>query len=118
MEKKLPPHELRYDDLIGVVTINLKDKEDFNTFASGIAGYNPERFEAVALKVFIEHKPIVTIYALDKEIVTGSLKKDKKPVHKFKIEMNFEELFGKFRKFSFTVVTGDYNIEEMEVVNK
>lgn len=118
MEKKLPPHEIRYDDLIGVVTINLRNGQNFNAFASGLAGYNAERFEAVALRVFIEHKPIVTIYALDREIVTHDLKKSKKPVHKFKMEMDFEQLFSCFRKFNFTVVTGDYNIEDMEVVNK
>ncbi len=38
-------------------------------------------------------------------------------VHKFKMEMSFEELFSKFRNMNFTVVTGEHNIENMQVIN-
>lgn len=117
-EKKLPPSETRYDDLIGVVSANINEQEDFNAFASELANYNPERFKAIALRVFIENKPIVTLYAIDLERQKRHPENEKVPVHKFKFEMSLEKLFSKMRHFNFTLTTGNYDIEKMEVINK
>jgi hypothetical protein len=114
---QLPPSETRYDDLIGVVSINLQEGEDLNLLASRIAIYDPTRFEAVALRVYIQNQPIVTLYAIDKQMQQQKDEQEKLLVHKFKMEMTFEELFSKFRNFNFTVTTGQHNIEQMEVVN-
>jgi hypothetical protein len=114
---QLPPSETRYDDLIGVVSINLKEGEDLNLIASRIAIYDPERFEAVALRVYIQQQPVVTLYAMDKQMQDRTGEDGKLLVHKFKMEMSFEELFSIFRNFNFTVTTGQYNIEQMEVIN-
>jgi hypothetical protein len=114
---QLPPSETRYDDLIGVVSVNLPEGEDLNHVASKIAIYDPTRFEAVALRVFIQNMPIVTLYAIDKQMQQRTDDNGKLMVHKFKMEMSFEELFSKFRNINFTLVTGEHHIENMEVIN-
>lgn len=114
---QLPPSETRFDDLVGVVSINLKEGEDLNLIASRMAIYDPDRFEAVALRVFVQHQPIVTLYATDKQMQQPTSEGGKLLVHKFKMEMSFEELFSKFRNFNFTVTTGQHSIEHMEVIN-
>ncbi|HET6243035.1 MAG: hypothetical protein H0V01_09445 [Bacteroidetes bacterium] len=118
-KKELPPYETRYNDLVGVVSINLDNNmDDFNEFASALFHYNPERFKAVALKVFIENNPIVTLYALDLERQKKHPEREKLPVHKFKFQMSLDQLFSKLKRFNFTVTAGNYSIEKMEVINK
>lgn len=116
-EKKMPPNETRYNDLAGIVSINLGEHEDFNIFASELAHYSPDRFKAIALKVFIEKEPIITLYARDKwnsePTVSGKM-----PVRKFKIRMGLEEFFKKMQQCNFLVTTGEVDIEDMEVVNR
>jgi TATA-box binding protein (TBP) (component of TFIID and TFIIIB) len=118
-EKKLPPNEMRFNDMTGIVSINLKENENFNQFASQLANYNPDRFEAVALKFYVENKPVVTIYAYDKLWdETHSNLNNKMPVHKFKVELGLQEFFALFSKCNFIVTKGDFDIEDMEVINK
>lgn len=114
----LPPKETRFTYLNGIVSINLNDKQNFNDLGAELTGYNTERFEAVALRVFIENTPLVTVYAIDKFKQVKPDFKGKLPVHKFKKEMSFDELFYKLKNVNFTVTTGEYDIEDMEVVNK
>lgn len=116
MEKILQPYEIRHDDLIGTISVNID--ESFNAFGSALAGYDENRFEAIALRVFIEKNPIITLYALDKERAKRPGADGKLPVHKFKIEMSFDDFFLRFKQFDFTVSSGNYNIEDMEVINK
>ena len=114
----LPHHESKGKDLMGVVSINLEDGQDFNALGASLTGYDPEHFEAVALRVFIENTPVVTVYALDKNRASRPGNGDKLPVRKFKKEISFDDLFFTLRQVNFTVSTGEYNIDEMEVVNK
>lgn len=114
---QLPPSETRYDDLIGVVSVNLPAGEDLNSVATKMAIYDATRFEAVALRVYIQHLPVVTLYAIDKQMQQRTNETGKLLVHKFKMEMSFEELFSKFRNINFTLVTGEHSIENMEVIN-
>jgi hypothetical protein len=119
MEKEALPHETRFNDIEGVVSLNFRDRENFNFIGRAMAGYDAERFEAIALRVYYEAvSPIVTLYAIDKLRKQNSSDPDKLPVHKFKMQMTFEELFSYFKQFDFTVATGDYKLENMEVVNK
>lgn len=117
-EKKLPPHEMHYSDLTGIVSLKLGDQRDFNKLGAELAGYDESRFEAVALKVFIEHTPVVTLYAIDKDRDQKNENKDKMLVRKFKMEMSLDDLFFKLKHVNFTVTTGEYDIDNMEVVNK
>jgi hypothetical protein len=116
-EKKLPPKETRYNDLVGVVSINLEDSQDFNSLGASLAGYSPSRFQAVALRVYMENSPVITVYALDKERQKNAVN-GKLPVHKFKIEMSLDELFYRIKNINFTVTEGDYDIDNMEIINK
>jgi hypothetical protein len=117
-DKKLPPKETRYNDLVGVVSINLEDRQDFNSLGASLAGYNPSRFQAVALRVYMENSPVITVYALDKEKQKTMGEGQKMPVHKFKIEMSLDELFYRIKNINFTVTDGDYDLDNMEVINK
>jgi hypothetical protein len=113
----LPPNETRFDDLNGIVSVNFKENENFNTIAASLTGYDPTRYEAVALRVFIyEHNPVITLYAIDKEKQPFSLRHEKLPVKKFKMETTFEEIFKKFKSLNFTLTAQDYHLEDMEVV--
>jgi hypothetical protein len=103
--------------LVGVVSVNFKENETFNSLASRIAGYNPERFEAVALKVYIEQSPVVTIYAVDKQKELSNTG-EKLPVKKFKLSLSLEEFAALFSSLNFTATTGEYDIDNMEVINR
>lgn len=118
MEGTLPHHETSGKDLMGVVSINLNDGQDFNELGASLAGYDPANFEAVALRVFIENTPIVTVYARDKNRDARNDGHKRMPVKKFKKEMSFDDLFFKLRQVNFTVSTGEHNIDDMEVINK
>lgn len=118
MNKQLPPSELRFHDLSGVVAINLHEREDFNLVASRLAGYDPARMEAVAFRVYIQYAPVVTIYAVDKENQYQLNERGKLPVHKFKLETSIEALFAHFKQLNFTVTTGEHGIENMEVIDE
>ncbi len=84
-----------------------------------IDDYNPDRFEAVAIRLFAGKETIVTIYALDKTRQENSTSKEKLPVKKFKLEhISVRELLQFFEEFNFTLSSGNYDLEDMEVINK
>ena len=103
---------------MGVISINLNDGQDFNALGASLVGYDPTNFEAVALRVFIENTPVVTVYARDKHRDSRKDGHEKMPVRKFKREMSFDDLFFKLKQVNFTVSTGEQSIDDMEVVNK
>lgn len=118
MNGTLPHHETSGKDLMGVVSINLDNGQDFNELGASLAGYDPASYEAVALRVYIENTPIVTVYARDRHRDARPDGHTRMPVRKFKKEMSFDDLFFKLRQVNFTVSTGEYNIDDMEVINK
>lgn len=118
MEKKLPPNETRYSDLIGVISINLDENTSFNEFASELAGYDASAYEAVAIRVYFENSPVITVYAKFKTETISSENGSKLRVRKFKKEISLDQFFNKLNSWNFTVTAGNYDIENMEVVNK
>lgn len=82
--------------------------------------YNPDRFEAIAMRLFAGRETIVTIFALDKTRQENSSDTNGKlPVKKFKIEfVSVKEVFDFFEEFNFTISSGNYNLEDMEIINK
>lgn len=88
--------------------------------AQYIDDYNPDRFEAVAIRLFAGKETIVTIYALDKiRQESSTADSNKLPVKKFKLEqVSVRELLQFFDEFNFTLSSGNYNLEDMEVLNK
>lgn len=84
-----------------------------------IAGYNPDRMEAIAVRLFVGKETLITVYALDKSRQElSSTDPEKLPVKKFKIEhLRADELFQFFSEFNFTLSTGSYDLEDMQVIN-
>jgi hypothetical protein len=119
MKKNMPPVETRFKDLSGNISVNLVDQMNFTELASKLAGFNPDRFDAIAVRVFIEKGLQVTIYALDKSRQDNSSKTDKLPVHKFKLDgVNLSAIMPMIQQLNFTLTTGEFNLEDMEVINK
>jgi len=120
MKKKRQHFETREHDLTRHASVDLYEK-DFNLLGSRLANYNPDRFDAVALKVFIkEGKPIVTLFALDKykQDEFSSYPKDKLPVKKFKINIEWSSLIASVKQFDFVVSNNAYDIDDILVINK
>lgn len=118
MEKKLPPNETRYNDLAGVISLNIGNNKSFTEFAAEIAGFDANAYEAVAMRVYIENSPVATIYARHKNEQVDSMNGNKLKVHKFKKEIDLNDFFSRVSEWNFTVTNGEYDIETMEVVNK
>ena len=110
-----------HHDISGGFTVKLRDNLSLDDICmENVPDYNRDRFEAVALRLFAGKEVIVTIYAIDKERQEGSnFNGDKIPVKKFKIEnVNVSKFFEWFREFNFTINTGNYKMEDLEVINK
>jgi hypothetical protein len=103
--------------LTGFLSVTFKPGDEFNTFCSRLAGYNVERFEAVALRFFSGEETIITIFAADK-MKMGTSPDGHLPVHKFKIQCSLDEFFREIRQMNFTISTTKHDMWEMEVVNK
>ena len=115
--------DVPYDqhDISGGITVKLRDDLSLDDICMDyIPEYNRDRFEAVALRLFAGKEVIVTIYALDKQRQEGSnFNADKMPVKKFKLEnVGVAKIFEWFQEFNFTINTGNYHLEDIEVVNK
>lgn len=103
--------------MTGVVSVTFRDSDDFNALCCRLAGYNSERFRAVALRFYAGEETIITIYAQDKgkKVTNGE---DHLPVHKFKVEISFEKFFNEIRQMNFTISDHQFKLPEMEVINK
>jgi hypothetical protein len=115
--------QVPYDhhDNSGGITVKLRNGLSLDDIcAESLPDYNRDRFEAVALRLFAGKETICTIYALDKQRQEGSnFNPEKLPVKKFKIEnVSIAALFNWFDEFNFTISTGNYNLEDIEVINK
>ncbi|MBA2422561.1 MAG: hypothetical protein H0V61_04985 [Chitinophagales bacterium] len=105
------------DVMAGFVSVTFKENDDFNIFCARVAGYNAERFEAVALRFFTGEETIITIYARDKSRKTTS-DEHHLAVHKFKILQSMEEFFKEIRQMNFTISNSQFDMWDMEVTNK
>ena len=105
----------------GGIHVTLQDGQTLDDFCMQyIDEYNPDRFEAIAFRLFAGRETIVTVFALDKiRLENTSDLNGKLPVKKFKIELSsVQEVLSFFDEFNFTVSSGNYNLEDMEVINK
>src|SRR4051812_21022641 len=85
MEQEL---HFEHGDLTGEISVTLKKDQSLDELCSKyIYDYNQDRFDAVALRVFIGKEVIVTLYAADKARQGDSTRDPEKiPVKKFKVE--------------------------------
>jgi hypothetical protein len=115
--------QVPYDhhDISGGITVKLREDLSLDDICmQNIPDYNRDRFEAIALRLFAGKEVIATMYVLDKERQEGSnYDPDRLPVKKIKMEnVSVSKLFDWFEEFNFTINTGNYNLEDMQVINK
>ncbi|MBA3647116.1 MAG: hypothetical protein H0W62_00970 [Chitinophagales bacterium] len=117
--KKRQPIETKEHDLTGVGSLDLLN-HDFNMFASKLANYNPDRYEAMALKVFVQKgKLILTLFAIDKlKQEQSNYPKDKLPVRKFKLNIVWDEFIRHIKGLDLIVTNEAYDIQDMLIINK
>lgn len=106
--------------ITGGISVKLKNNTTLEDFCvKHVPTYDPDRFEAIALRLFSGSETIVTIYALDKSRQEGSnYNPDKIPVKKFKIHTDPASVFDFFEEYNFTLQVGNYEITDMEIINK
>lgn len=118
---KTEPIPFAHHGISGGIAAKLKNNTTLDDFCKKyIPNYDPDRFEAIALRFFSGKETIVTVYALDKYRQEGTTyHPDKIPVKKFKIlNVSAAEFFHIFEELNFTLSTGNYSITDMEVINK
>ena len=106
--------------LSGFADAKLKEAETLDTVCSSlIPNYNIARYEAIAIRVYLGKETNLTIYALDKDHHGSAIVgKSKLPVKKFKLQIDISEFIQKFSNINFTISTGHFDLEDMEVENK
>jgi len=109
------------EDVSGNLTVKMANGQTLDDLcAHYIPDYNRDRFEALAIRVFVGDETVITIYAVDKPRQEGStFGNGKIPVKKFKLTtLPLSELFSYCESFNCTLSTGNYPLEDMEVINK
>lgn len=109
------------DELSGILTLRLKSGKTLDEFCErNFDNYNSDQFEAIAIRVFYGKELVVTLYALDKVRQEGTnYNINKIPVKKFKkTTLGLADLLTFIEEFNFTLSSGNYPIEDMEVINK
>ena len=118
MEKAL---NFKHGDLAGGLSITLANDLSLDDFCyDHVQDYNRDRFEAIAIRVLLGKETIITVYAIDRPRQEGeNYDLGKIPVKKFKLtEVEASELFSYCESLNFTLSTGNFSIEDMEVINK
>ena len=108
-------------DLSGEIAVTLANKQTLEDFCiEHLPEYNQQRFEAVAIRFFVGKETIITVYAIDKVRQKDSdLIEKKMAVKKFKIStLTVIDLFSYCTSLNFTLTTGKYPLDSMEVMNK
>lgn len=109
------------DHLTGKLTLTFKADKSFSDFCEKhFENFYPDQFEAVAIRVYQATETVITLYALDKNKQEGSnFNPDKMPVRKFKSSaITINEIMPYVLEFNFTLSSGNYELEDMEVFNK
>jgi hypothetical protein len=107
--------------LKGFLSLKLKGGKSLDQFCErNFENYNADQFEAVAIRLFYGAEIVVTLYALDKVRQEGSnYNINKIPVKKFKsATLSMASLIEFVDEFNFTLSAGNYDIDDMQVINK
>jgi len=108
-------------DLGGTLSVKLKEEFSLEQYcAQHLDDFNPDRFEVVAIRLLYGKDQYVTIYAMDKSRMEGdNYNHEKIPVKKFKTDISFiKDLLPLTNEVNFTLTTGNYPMEDIEVMNK
>ena len=113
--------DFKQENLLGEISINLANNQTLDDFCTEhIVDYNRDRFDALAIRVYAGDETVITVYAVDKiRQENTSLNNGKIPVKKFKITtLTLSDMLSYCDGFNFTLSTGNYALEDMEVINK
>ena len=115
--------ELNYthEDLQGTFSVKLANNQPLDDFcAQHILEYNRDRLEAIAIRLYVGAETIVTVYALDRiRQENTTMKPDKLPVKKFKITtLTLQDMLSYMQGFNVTLSTGNYDLDDIDVINK
>jgi hypothetical protein len=113
------PFETEGHDFSGMASLDLHDVSGFYKFLSTVADYDPEKYDPVAIKVYVaENHPIVTLFVAEKNHQVNAQSDGHIPVRKLKLSLSWSELFSFVRRFDLVVKTGKYDLKEMVVINE
>lgn len=110
---------IKHPELSGIISAEMhKDKRLDDFCIQHIPGYNPDRMEAIAVRLYAGKENYITVFALDKNVQENSaVVADQLPVLKFRInQVSPEMLFAFFAEYNFTLSTGNYDLEDMVVI--
>jgi hypothetical protein len=113
--------EIEQEELKGVISLKVTPGKTLDEFCEkNFHNYNPNQYEPVAIRFYYGKEVIVTLYALDKiRQHETTLSYNKLPVKKFKNQnFGFSDVIAFVEEFNFTLTTGMYAIEDMQVINK
>jgi hypothetical protein len=108
-------------DLGGAISVRFKPGSTFSDYCvAHIENFDLNRFEILAVRFYYAKETIITVYAIDKNRLEGSnFNKNKLPVKKFKLAFPFlKDILPFIEECNFTLTTGHYPLEDMEVINK
>lgn len=110
------------DTLSGRLFVAFKENKTFREFCEkNFVNYDPDQHEPIAIRFFYGQETVVTLYALDKfrQEGTNYNTDEKVPVKKFKsVSIALIDILPYLLEFNFTLGAGNYDLDEMEVVNK
>lgn len=106
-------------EMKGFISAELVNYQTLDDFCEEyIPNYNKERFQAIALRLFVAKETVITVFAVDKTKPQDAIE-EALPVKKFKIvDVSNSALFSYISAFNCTLSTGEYDIDKMEVTNK
>ncbi|MBA3971721.1 MAG: hypothetical protein H0X46_06170 [Bacteroidetes bacterium] len=107
--------------LKGTISLELVQGKTLQEFCmSNFNNYDTDRYDAVAIRFYFGKEVVVTLYALDKSRQEGSnFYAGKMPVKKFKMNnLPVSDVLSLISQVNFTLSSGNYDIEDMEVINK
>lgn len=109
------------DHLQGRLSVTLKPDKSFLEFCSkNFNTFDPDQHDPIAIRMYHGLETVVTLYALDKVRQEGTnFNPEKMPAKKFKSgNISLIEILPYIMEFNFTLSTGSYDIDDMEVINK
>lgn len=103
----------------GTISVQLANDQTLDQFcADHISEYHEDRYEAVSIRIMVGAEIVITVYAIDKMHVHGGAE-EKIPVKKFKLALlQLGDLLSYCGGFRLSLVKPDFNLSNMEVINK
>lgn len=109
------------EELRGLISFRLNPGKRFGEFCErNFNNYDPDRFEAIAIRFFYAKEIVITLYALDKPRQEGTnYDINKLPVKKFKSNaISLQEFMAFVSEFNFTLGVGNFPVEDIQIINK